>query len=104
MKSSGYVSLGHLVCPQKSLSSNDRKKALRNFCTVLFCNMDESMVQSSTGLWRFDEFFKNVDPTSENMSKFLGGILKQPHANELRFQLGVEHVVWDMIKFGYDRY
>ena len=104
MKSSGYVSLGHLVCPQKSLSSDDRKKALRNFCTVLFCNMDESMVQSSTGLWRFDEFFKNVDPTSENMSKFLGGILKQPHANELRFQLGVEHVVWDMIKFGYDRY
>ena len=40
MKNSGYVSLGHLVCPQKSLSSEDKKKK---------SEYDQERYQSSQG-------------------------------------------------------
>ena len=66
--------------------------------------MNEEMVNSSTGFWRFDEFFEKIEPTTENMEKFLRGILKQPHVDDHRFQLEIERIVWDMVKFSYDRF
>ena len=105
MKNGGYVALGHLLAMKPSSSSpNDCKKTLRDFCSVLFGRMDETTVHKSNGFWRFDEFFQNIEPTAENMAKFLTGILKQPHVDDYKFQLGIEHVVWDIIKFSYDRF
>ena len=104
MKNSGYVAVGHLLVPTRLSEENDSKKSLRNFLTVLFGRMNEEMVNSSTGFWRFDEFFEKIEPTTENMEKFLRGILKQPHVDDHRFQLEIERIVWDMVKFSYDRF
>ena len=104
MKNTGYVALGHLLALKKLSAEYDSKKTLRNFLSVLFGRMNETKVNSSTGFWRFDQFFENVEPNTENMAKFLRGILKQPHVDDHTFELEVERIVWDMVKFGYDRF
>ena len=104
MKNSGYVAVGHLLASKNLSADVDSKKALRNFLTVLFGRMNEEIINSSTGFWRFDEFFENIEPSTENMAKFLRGILKQPNVDDHRFELEIERIVWDMIKFSYDRF
>ena len=90
---------------KKKPSEDECKKTLRHFCSILFCNMDESMIYNSSGFWNFDQFFQEgMEATAENMAKFLGGVLKLPHVDDLTFQLAVERVVWDMVKYGYDKH
>ena len=68
MKNTGYVALGHLLALKKLSAEYDSKKTLRNFLSVLFGRMNETKVNSSTGFWRFDQFFENVEPNTENMA------------------------------------
>lgn len=83
MKNSGYVAVGHIL---SSKDQSDHFKALRHFCAILFCNMDEDMVHKSSGFWLYDKYMASTQVTVESFSKLLNGILKNQTTDELEFQ------------------
>ncbi len=86
MKNSGYVSIGHVLA---SKPVGDLVKALRHFCTVMFCGLEEEVIHKSSGFWRFDTFFRRVEVTVESFAKFVDGILRKHGADELELQCHV---------------
>lgn len=101
---SGFASVGHL------LANNPRSKhlqVLKHYCTFLFCNVDDSFIQKSSGFIQFDEFFTHVQPSVDAFAKFVKGVLisKQTDVEKLfQLQILIEKVVWDLVKYDFDSY
>ena len=96
MEKSGFV--GHLL---ENKSTDGFFQAMRHFCTVMFCNMDEKLIHKSSGYWRFDQFFSSVPINVESFGKFVCGVLRRPDADLVQLQLQIERIVWDLIKCDY---
>lgn len=99
MEKSGFVAVGHLL---ENKSPDGYFQAMRHFCTVMFCSMDEKLIYKSSGYWRFDQFFSSVEVNIESFGKFVTGILRRPDADFTQLQLQIERIVWDWIKCDFD--
>ena len=87
MENSGFVAVGHLL--ENKLPAN-YFQAMRHFCTVMLCNMDEKLIYKSSGYWRFDQFFSSVDINVASFGKFVSGVLRRPATDLCRLQFHVE--------------
>ena len=95
MERSGFAAVGHLL---ENKSPDGYFQAMRYFCTVMFCNMDEKLIHKSSGYWRFDQFFSSVEINVESFGKFVAGVLRRPDADLAQLQLQIERIAWDLIK------
>jgi hypothetical protein len=89
MKNSGYVAVGHVLGMK---DAKDHVKTLRHFCAVIFCNMDEDMVNKSHGFGLYDKFMSSTSASVESFAKLLDGMLKRHGVDDLEFQLKVNRI------------
>ncbi len=101
MENTGLVAVGHLLANK---SPDNYFKALRHFCTLIFCNMDEKDIHKSSGFWRFDQYYKSVNVNVDSFGKFVNGILRRNDTDRFQLQLQIERLAWDMVKFDFDRF
>ena len=91
----------HICCVNTA-----RKTTLRQFCTVLFCNVDRdlsSYLHVDSGYERFDDYFSGVSVSVDSFQKFLTGCLAKSFIDD-RFYGHIEKLVWDLIKFDFDKF
>ena len=93
------VAVGHVL---ENKSPDAYLQAMRHFCTIMFCNMDEKLIYKSSGYWRFDQFFSSVEVSVESFGKFVAGILRRPDADLAQLQLRIERIAWDFVKCDFD--
>ena len=99
MEKCGMVAVGHVL---ENKSPDAYLQAMRHFCTIMFCNMDEKLIYKSSGYWRFDQFFSSVEVSVESFGKFVAGILRRPDADLAQLQLQIERIAWDFVKCDFD--
>ena len=99
MEKCGIVAVGHVL---ENKTPDAYLQAMRHFCTVMFCNMDEKLIHKSSGYWRFDQFFSSIEVSVESFGKFVAGILRRPDADLAQLQLRIERIAWDFVKCDFD--
>ena len=94
----GYVSIGHLFeCNGDDNNTKGNRKALQNLLEYVRATFDVTMIDKGH-FGYFDTFFENLPVNIESSSQFLHCILKRPKADDVLYQLGIEKLVWNMIK------
>ena len=95
MKNSGLVAVGHILAMKDQKPRPEgHQKALRHFCSVLYCDellSKDYLVDKSSGTWLFDKFMSDSRANVENFSKFLTGMLMKHGTDEQIFQQKVRY-------------
>ena len=76
MKNTGYIAVAHLFKENHEMITD-----LRCFLNYFIATLDnEELIDKTSALWKFDEFFKTAKVSLQSFSSFFIGILKKPDA------------------------
>ena len=96
MRNSGYLAVGHLLTCINS--REDVLRVLKCFVTALTINLDDDLIDKTTALWKFDQFFKYAKVSLHLFARYLEGILKKPQVSNEILEVEVEKQVWNLVR------
>ena len=94
----GYLSIGHLFeSDGDDNNTKENRTALQNLLEHVRITFDDATINKEH-FRHFDTFFANLPVNIETSSQFFHCILKQPKADDVSYQLGIERLVWRIIR------
>lgn len=101
MEAPRLTCVGHLLAKK---DIGEHKSLLKHLCTVIFCNVEDNVLNKESGFVQFDKFFSNLKVTVETFSSYLYSIQKARRILGCELERLVEKIVWDLIKFDFNHY